>query len=179
MLATCYKQANKQTKVFWWKWTSCPSHTSCAEVMKANICHLIKGYDLLTLELVLVASKAEFLKAVVTSREPNWSKVSCVIYVRLLWGFFFFHFMFSRELCAGGWEELQIILQDLLVSYSFRRPHAECPGMVARRGGERDVLQISPLVETGRKRAKNLTCVWIDNRAGSHNATCLLLLCVH
>lgn len=58
--------------------------------MKANICHLIKGYDLMTLELVFMASKAEFLQAVVTSMEPNWSKISCVVPIRLLWLFWAF-----------------------------------------------------------------------------------------
>lgn len=76
-----------------------PSHTSCAEVMKANIFHLIKGYDLLTLELVLMA---EFLKAVVTSREPKWSKVSCVINVGLS---FLFIYSYVLQRAVLWWLE--------------------------------------------------------------------------
>lgn len=76
---------NKQTRIFWWKLTSCPSCTGCAEVIKANIYHLIKGYDLLTLELLLFTTKAELLKTVVTSRQPN-----CLSFLCNLWQFYFY-----------------------------------------------------------------------------------------
>lgn len=39
--------------------------------------------------------------------------------------FYLFIFMFSGDLCSGGWKELQIISQYLPVSYSFRCPQAE------------------------------------------------------
>lgn len=102
---------NKQTRIFWWKLTSCPTRTGCAEVIKANICHLIKGYDLLTLELLLVTSKAELLTAVVTSRQPNCSSFLCN-----LWQFYFYvlqravpwWWLGTTDHLAGSTHQLQL-----------------------------------------------------------------------
>lgn len=145
--------------------------------MKANIYHWIKGYDLLTLELFLMASKAEFLKAVVTSREPNWSKVSSGCFG----GFFFSLFLCSLESRA------------LVVGRNYRSScriyssttASDVPMQKAwdgrREGWWRGCpANFSPCgQDKGRKRAKDQSCVRIDNQAGSRDATCLLLLCVH
>ena len=42
--------------------------------MEANIYHLIKGYDLLTVELVLMARKAEFLKLLLQAGSQTGQK---------------------------------------------------------------------------------------------------------
>lgn len=96
MVATHYRQTNK---VFWWKLTSCPSHTSCAEVRKANIYHLIKGYDLLTLELVLMASKSRALKSCCYKQGVKLVKSFLCNLGQVAWGFFCL-FVYFLTLCS-------------------------------------------------------------------------------
>lgn len=139
--------------------------------MKANIYHLIKGYDLLTLELVLMASKAEFLKAVVTSREPKLSKVSCVIYVRLLWGFFTLFLCSSESRTLVVCRNYRSSRRILLVYYSCRCPCAEHLGWLWEGRWKGCPAKFAPCGQGEKESKKSQLCL---NRQPGRQSQCYL-----